>query len=275
METGTETNKGFYSESNSNFESNTSNNYKLPKGNNGNKLLGIVIVLIGVVLFLRNTNLIYIAPLRHLLSFPFLLMVGGVIWGYRDKFKMGSWVFVAAAGLYFFVNRFNLGIERYTLPLIFILIGVFLLTKNKSNARIPNYTSETSNLNSQSAGQQPYSTEGMYMGEEYVKIDSIFSGNERSVLSADFKGGKIGTIFGAIKLDCKAAQIQQDIVIDMYCVFGGIELILPANWIVINEMTSVFGAVEDKRRLVTPTGNAKRVILTGFSLFGGVEIKNI
>jgi predicted membrane protein len=274
METSKETNKGFYSESDVQIDNNFQS--KLPEGNNGNKILGIVIVVIGVVLLLRNTNLINFAPLRHMLSFPFLMIIGGLLWGYKEKYKMGGWVFIAAAGLYFFLNRFDLGFERFTLPFIFIVVGLFFILRNrKSLPRTLSNIKEQELPQSEYVGQHQYKVEGAYMGEEYVKIDSIFSGNERNVFSANFKGGKVGTIFGGVKLDCKAAQIQQDIVIDMYCLFGGIELILPANWIVVNEMTSVFGAVEDKRRLVTPTGNAKRVILTGFNLFGGVEIKNI
>src|SRR5690606_35177939 len=132
----------------------------------------------------------------------------------------------------------DLGIERFTLPLIFIVVGVFVLTRNKTAYKMPPANFDDHNTTSENLGQQAYSAEGLYMGDEYVKIDSIFSGNERSGLSANFRGGKIGTIFGSIKLDCKAAQIQQDVVVDIYCVFGGVELIFPANWIVINEMTS-------------------------------------
>ncbi len=122
----------------------------------------------------------------------------------------------------------------------------------------------------QSESYQQFDTQG-----EYVKVDSIFSTNDRVVLSNNFKGGKVGTVFGGVVLDCKSANIQQDIVIDVYSVFGGIELIFPANWRVINETTTIFGAVEDKRRLVNNTGVERRVILTGFTLFGGIEIKNL
>jgi predicted membrane protein len=56
-------------------------------------------------------------------------------------------------------------------------------------------------------------------------------------------------------------------------VMGGTKLIVPSNWEVRSQLTSIFGNVEDKRQSAS-TNSDKVLILDGSSVFGGIEIKN-
>jgi predicted membrane protein len=61
-------------------------------------------------------------------------------------------------------------------------------------------------------------------------------------------------------------------------VFGGIEVIVPANWEVKSEVETIFGSTQDERsmRMHDSNGdNKKMLILRGSCVFGGVEIKSI
>ncbi|GEM_PF-884825 len=283
METNNSENKGYYSGPAG----------KVPQGNDGNnnnsRVLGIVVIVIGMLMLVRATNIIDYPILEKIISFPVILIILSLGLGYKKKFDVGPWVFLLGAGVYFLLRKFDYNAGRYAFPIVLITIGLFVLTKNRQKSgRLEDRITQpgTDNQDPGTYPEIPYTNPRQdYTGAayqpgydpqgEFVKIDSIFSGNERVVLSSNFKGGKVGTIFGGIVLDCKAAQIQQDIVIDIYSVFGSVELIFPANWRVINETTTIFGAVEDKRRLVNSTGIERRVIITGFTLFGGVEIKNL
>lgn len=281
METGNSENKGYYSDPAGKGTRGSGN------GNNNSRILGIVVVVIGMLMLVRATDIIDYPILEKLISFPVFLIILALGIGYKNKFDVGAWVFLLGAGVYFLLRKFDYNAGRYAFPLVLITIGLFVLAKNRQkpgrlehNSGPPPLPGDPSIPQHDYSGgaayqQQGYQQQGYDPQGEFVKIDSIFSGNERAVLSSNFKGGKLGTIFGSVVLDCKAAQIQQDIVIDLYCVFGGVELIFPANWRVINETTTIFGAVEDKRRLVNSTGIERRVIITGFTLFGGVEIKNL
>lgn len=276
METGNSENKGYYSDPAGKDTRGGGN------GNNNSRILGIVVVVIGMLMLIRATDIIHYPILEKLISFPVFLIILALAIGYKNKFDVGAWVFLLGAGVYFLLRKFDYNAGRYAFPLVLITIGLFVLAKNRQKPGRLDYNSGPPPLpGDPSIPQQDYSGGAAYQQQgydpqgEFVKIDSIFSGNERSVLSSNFRGGKLGTIFGSVVLDCKAAQIQQDIVIDIYSVFGSVELIFPANWRVINETTTIFGAVEDKRRLVNSTGIERRVIITGFTLFGGVEIKNL
>jgi hypothetical protein len=57
--------------------------------------------------------------------------------------------------------------------------------------------------------------------------------------------------------------------------FGGWTLRVPPNWHVKNEVLAIFGGISDKRYL--PEGaiqdNTRQLIVKGFVMFGGGEIK--
>jgi hypothetical protein len=71
------------------------------------------------------------------------------------------------------------------------------------------------------------------------------------------------------------ADIQHPVVVEVNNVFGGTKLIIPANWDVKNEISAVFGGVEDKRSFNTSIpDSSKRMVLKGSCIFGGIELTN-
>ena len=62
----------------------------------------------------------------------------------------------------------------------------------------------------------------------------------------------------------------------MEAVFGGVKLIVPPHWQVINQIDGVFHGVDDKRR--APAGAYteinKTLVLNGSAVFGGIEIRS-
>ena len=64
-------------------------------------------------------------------------------------------------------------------------------------------------------------------------------------------------------------------VIDMFTMFGGTKLIIPGNWQVKSEATSLFGGFTDKRHIKPDQVISDKILLIkGVVIFGGVEIKN-
>jgi hypothetical protein len=52
-------------------------------------------------------------------------------------------------------------------------------------------------------------------------------------------------------------------------------LIIPSNWDVKNEISAVFGGVEDKRSFNNSVPDSeKRILLKGACVFGGIEVTN-
>jgi hypothetical protein len=64
-------------------------------------------------------------------------------------------------------------------------------------------------------------------------------------------------------------------VLDMFCLFGGSKIIVPAERSVKIEITSIFGGYSDKRRIAPKTniGHDRELVIKGVAIFGGGEIK--
>ena len=80
---------------------------------------------------------------------------------------------------------------------------------------------------------------------------------------------------GGTEINLMKADIQQPVVLEVNNVFGGTKLIVPSNWDVKNEVTAVFGGIEDKRDINTGIPDpGKIMILKGTCVFGGIEVTN-
>jgi hypothetical protein len=106
---------------------------------------------------------------------------------------------------------------------------------------------------------------------------NIFGGLKKNIISKDFQGGEIVTIFGGSELNLTQADVTGRITLEVTQIFGGIKLIVPPHWrIQSEELVSIFGGVDDKRPiLANPTYDEHRVlVLRGTNIFGGIDIKS-
>jgi Domain of unknown function (DUF5668)/Cell wall-active antibiotics response 4TMS YvqF len=105
---------------------------------------------------------------------------------------------------------------------------------------------------------------------------AIFGGVDRKVTTDDFHGGQISAMFGGVVIDLRRAGMRADsAVIDVNCIFGGVELKIPPNWIVVASVVAIFGGFGNKS--VEPGGDmpgVKRLYIKGAAVFGGVDVKN-
>jgi predicted membrane protein len=63
------------------------------------------------------------------------------------------------------------------------------------------------------------------------------------------------------------------VTVDVFAVMGGIELFVPRDWNVTTKVVAFMGACVDKRRPATQPAT-KTLIVRGFALMGGVDIKD-
>jgi hypothetical protein len=80
-------------------------------------------------------------------------------------------------------------------------------------------------------------------------------------------------VFGGIELDFREAVLpQREIVVSVTCVFGGVSITVPPGVRVESSVMAIFGGVDDPGN-DTLDPDAPVIRLTGFLLFGGVDIK--
>lgn len=107
-------------------------------------------------------------------------------------------------------------------------------------------------------------------GEE-IYFRTTFSSGMKYINSDNFKKATLDASFGAMKLYFDNAIIQgESAVIDIDASFAGIELYIPKDWKVQNNVASSFGAVEEKNRSNADASHT--VYLQGKSSFAGITI---
>ena len=106
-----------------------------------------------------------------------------------------------------------------------------------------------------------------------VRALAVMSGIERTSSSREFRGGELTAVMGGCEIDLRGATITNGpAVIDVFAVWGGIDVRVPEGWAVENRVFPFLGGVEDRTR---PAPDAtERLVVKGLVVMGGVEIKN-
>jgi predicted membrane protein len=228
-------------------------------------LIGIVLVLAGLFLVMRNTGVFPDFIDSVVFSWPMLLVVIGLIMTLGSSEKTGGIIVMAVGGFFIIPLIFRETFHMYNMfwPSIFIIVGIIFIVSRRSW--------RTGHLQAGPVNTGPVS------GDSWIEYVNIFSGGERQVTSQEFKGGKITSIFGGIELDLTKAQLATgDSIIELACIFGGATFIVPDNWFVTIEVTPILGGFSDSRKLLPgrTVDSSKHLVIRGAVVFGGGEIKS-
>ena len=174
------------------------------------------------------------------------IMVGVLTLRNRNWLWGALWV---AVGLTIGANAFlhiNINIWRMLWPLVLITIGLAIIF----------------NLSQRQRGSAKKSTDD--------NMVASFSGNTRKI-KGEFAGNSLSAVFGGVDLDLRQAKIEDDAVIDIFVLCGGINIIFPDNVIVKTQVTSILGGVDDKTNAAKTA--KKTVYIRGDCILGELEIK--
>lgn len=102
----------------------------------------------------------------------------------------------------------------------------------------------------------------------------IMGGVTRRLNTQDFKGGTVAAVMGGAKIDLRSASIAQgEAVIDVLAFWGGIEIKVPDDWVIVPQVFPFMGGFDD-RTGPRPPGARKRLVIRGLAVMGGVEVKH-
>ena len=111
--------------------------------------------------------------------------------------------------------------------------------------------------------------------DDQITVNAVFSGIEKTILTKDFKGGKINNLFGSTELDLSNADLTGVAILDISQAFGEITLTIPSDWHVESDLSQLFAVVDDYRENKYRTRNSDKVLtLKGTSVCGSIEIHN-
>ncbi|MBB6609858.1 hypothetical protein H7F15_02300 [Pontibacter sp. Tf4] len=269
-----------------NQDLNTNKGYKNWKNRtdnrNGRVMAGLLLIGIGLVLLASKMNLIFLP--NWLFSWPMIPILVGLFIGFKHSFRNPAWILPVALGLIFLIDRFVPGIsfKNYLWPVVVIVIGLWVMLKPRHsynyNAR---YGAGTTTFppvgiaTSEPVTTSNYTEDAAASGDDYVNSTAIFGGVKRNILSKNFKGGEVVSVFGGNELNFSQSDIQHPVVLDTTQIFGGTSLIIPPHWEVRSEVVAILGGVSDKRMMLPGGYDPNKVlIIKGTALFGGLDIKS-
>ncbi|MBS1951456.1 MAG: hypothetical protein OJF59_000552 [Cytophagales bacterium] len=232
------------------METNT-DRFTAPKS--GKAFAGLILVIIGSVLLGRQMGL----DIPYwVLTWEMLFIGLGLFLGARRGFRPGGWLIMILVGTAFLLDEYtDISIRHFIWPVAIILFGLWMILKPRRQRKDWSFN-DTSSIT-----------------DSHLDINTVFGGTKKKIMSKDFKGGEINSVFGGNDIDLTQADINGSATLDASVVFGGIKLIVPANWKIQSDVDCVFASVEDKRRDTTEVSN-KTLILKGSLVFGSIEIKS-
>lgn len=238
------------------------------KSTNTRSWLGIILVFLGFMWILNNFDFLPFDLHYVIFSWPAILIVIGIFMLMNSKENAAGYILVGL-GAFFLLPRifpffFHFAFRDFW-PILLIILGLLILLRRRNPAPQPS-----------SAGYSGIPGENFATEiADYIDEACIFSSCRRIINSQNFSGGKITSIFGGTHLDFTNAKLNQtEAVIDMLCLFGGVDIRVPADWRVLVNVTSIFGGFEDKRFLRTEDQTKGVLVVKGTALFGGGKIFN-
>lgn len=242
---------------------------------------GLLLLVIGFLLLAYKMG----APIPDwIFSWPMILIVIGLFIGVKSKFENpGAFIMILIGGV-FLAEKTIPGIDfrNYLVPVILIGLGLIFILRPKNThskkSRFKNQYDDITVLNDPNEttdDNDPINTVFEFDKGEYIHVQAVLGGVKRSVQSKNFKGGEILSFMGGSEISFMQADIQHAVTLEVNNVFGGTKLVIPSNWDVQNNISAVFGGVEDKRVFNNsiPDSN-KKIFLKGSCVFGGVEVTN-
>lgn len=224
----------------------------------GRPMGGLVLVAIGSLLLARQMGV----HLPHwLLSWEMIPIGIGLFIGARHSFRFGGWLIPIFIGVAFLIQDeiLDFDMRQYFWPIAIISIGLFMILRPRRSRWEKEFVA--------GAGTETN-------GGDTLDSSIVFGGVKKNIISKNFQGGRIETLFGGTDLNLMQADFTGTIVINFNIAFGGSKLVVPPQWNVRNEITAILGGIEDKRPLVQDADANKVLVLKGTVMFGGVEIKS-
>lgn len=106
------------------------------------------------------------------------------------------------------------------------------------------------------------------------QIVAILGGATRKGSWRVRRNTSILTVFGGVELDLTKATFEsRTIDVNVFCLFGGVELTVPPGTEVHNQVMALFGGTETGK-LSAPQPDAPKIVIKGFAGFGGIEVRN-
>ena len=230
---------------------------------------GLLLIALGGFLLLRELGLI--DPTLRVLDFwPLVLVVMGLSFALGGRGPGGALgrrgpggvlvgLAVALLGAGLLAARLGYAVPgvAHLWPLAIIAAGIGVIWSGWTRRRASRFANET-------------------VSADELRRTVTMCDLSLAVDSQQFRGGTLSATMGEVRVDLRRAALSgEEVVLDLSLTMGGIQLHVPSNWQVVNDLSLIMGVVEDKTD-PRPDGDGvqRRLVLRGSITMGAVTIKN-
>ena len=226
-------------------------------------VLGLTIAAAGVLFTLDNLGVLRAG--EYIRYWPVALVAVGILQMVQARAAAG----VVAGGILIFVGSVmlgnSLGLLRMNVwdfwPLFLVIVGGRIVRQA--------FSRDVRDRRGVDGGVNAGADAG-----SMTSAIAVMSGFARTIASQDFRGGELTAFMGGGKLDLRGATLAGGhAVVSVFALMGGFEIFVPETWNVMIEVTPFMGGVDIKARTSTDL-SAPRLVVRGFVMMGGVDIKN-
>lgn len=244
------------------------------KEKDGRKTAGYILLGVAAYIILSNSGFLDFLGIRAVIGFLVrsvfnLIPVGLVVLGVYllnktkdDSTPMIPW-FLIVFGAVLLISQFDLfGLDfgDMFLPLWLVFIAMMLLNPGKLLPRGLN--SHADDISAETSA---------------IRLFAFMGGGDLTFTSRQLQGGEVVAIWGGYKMDLTQAEMEGDVMeLQLFCIMGGVEIIIPPNWEVEKQAIMIMGGFSDKTNCLAEKLDLprKKLIIKGLALMGGGDIKN-
>ena len=211
--------------------------------------LGIVVITVGGLLLLDNLDVL---DSGEIISkwWPALIVVGGLLaLAANPRHWVPPLILVAAASIVLLRTTGVIDDLGGLMPFVLIVVGLLIVFGRGIGSR-----STTS--------------------DDSISSFNFFSGSNLASDSSSFEGGRIGAVFGGAEVDLRRASLAPGATLDVFTMFGGVDITVPQGWRVDINGIPIFGGFENATSKDSLPADAPRLRIDATLLFGGLEVKH-
>lgn len=225
-------------------------------------MLGLAIMATGFAILLDHMGFFNGFLDQYIFKWQIILIALGIVFLFSHENKGPAIILLVIGGAFYARDILDMHINfwQFFLPGMFIIIGILMIVKSRG-------------------GQSYHHRRGKNVSDDdFFEEVAVFGGGDRTILSQNFKGGRILAIFGGSNFDMVHSKLAPGkSYIDVLAIFGGMKLVVPEDWNIKVDVVAIFGGFSDKHRVLTResyTNTENQLIIKGIVFFGGGEIKS-
>jgi len=237
----------------------------------------IILLAVAAFIILSNTGFLDLIGISGLISWAFRTMFSlipagifalGVLWiiKSREGQRPVTGGIVALFGLVLLISQqgwFGLDFGNMFVPMWLVIVAFILMNPRDILPRRFNMNTDEVNEND---------TDGA------IQLVAFMGGGELDYTVQNLRGGEVYSVWGGYQLNFSEADMEGDSMeLNVFCIMGGCEVVVPSNWEVEKRgAVCIMGGFSNKTRCMAEELELPRktLIIKGFALMGGGEIRN-